>query len=281
MGARLLKRWTVLPLKDIIKINERLQSVEFFIKETDTRQAVINAVKQCGDIERLVSKIPMKKINPREVMQLAKGLQQVALIKNICAGVADNYLKRLSDGLNNCHFILDKILNEIIETPPVAAGKGNFIKQGIHEELDKLRSIASGGKEYLINIQQRESEATGIPSLKISFNNVFGYYLEVTNVHKNKVPAEWIRKQTLANAERYITPELKEYEEKITGSEEKILAIELEMYNNLLIALQDYIAALQANGNIIAVLDCLCCFAENALRFNYKNRNCITDYNWN
>ncbi|NJE06653.1 DNA mismatch repair protein MutS, partial [Thermococcus sp. M36] len=227
-------------------------------------------IKQCGDIERLVSKIPMKKINPREVMQLAKGLQQVAVIKNICATVANTYLRRLSDGLNNCSFILDKILNEIIETPPVAANKGNFIKQGVNQELDKLRNIASGGKEYLINIQQRESEATGIPSLKISFNNVFGYYLEVTNVHKSKVPAEWIRKQTLANAERYITPELKEYEEKITGSEEKILAIELEMYNNLLIALQDYIAALQANGSIIAVLDCLCCFAENALRFNYK-----------
>ena len=270
MGARLLKRWTVLPLKDITKINERLNAVEFLIKETDARHTIINCIKQCGDVERLVSKIPMKKINPREVMQLAKGLQQIAIIKKLGSAVSNNYLKRLSDGLNNCSFMLDKILNEIIETPPIAANKGNFIKQNINTELDKLRSIASGGKEYLINIQQREIEATGIPSLKISFNNVFGYYLEVTNVHKDKVPTQWIRKQTLTNAERYITPELKEYEEKITGSEEKILAIELELYNNLLIALQDYIAALQTNGNIIAILDCLCCFAENALRFNYK-----------
>ncbi|MBS1643029.1 MAG: DNA mismatch repair protein MutS [Bacteroidetes bacterium] len=270
MGARLLKRWTVLPLKDITKINERLNAVEFLIKETDARHTIINCIKQCGDVERLVSKIPMKKINPREVMQLAKGLQQIAIIKKLGSAVSNNYLKRLSDGLNNCSFMLDKILNEIIETPPVAANKGNFIKQNINIELDKLRSIASGGKEYLINIQQREIEATGIPSLKISFNNVFGYYLEVTNVHKDKVPTQWVRKQTLTNAERYITPELKEYEEKITGSEEKILAIELELYNNLLIALQDYIAALQTNGNIIAILDCLCCFAENALRFNYK-----------
>ena len=212
----------------------------------------------------------MKKINPREVMQLAKGLQQTALIKNICESSSNAYLKRLGDGLNTCHFILEKIITEIVETPPIAANKGGVIKEGVHQELDELRKIASGGKDYLINIQQRESEKTGISSLKISFNNVFGYYLEVTNLHKNKVPSDWIRKQTLANAERYITPELKEYEEKITGAEDKILAIESELYDQLLIALQDYIAPIQINGNIIAIIDCLICFAENALKFNYK-----------
>jgi len=270
MGARLLKRWTVMPLKDIKKINERLDTVEYLIKETDERHLLSQYIKHCGDIERLVSKIPMKKINPREVMQLAKGLQQTVLIKDICESSSNIYLKRLGDGLNTCHFILEKILNEIIDTPPVAANKGNVIKESVHKELDELRKIASGGKDYLINIQQREAERTGINSLKISFNNVFGYYLEVTNIHKNKVPADWIRKQTLANAERYITPELKEYEEKITGAEDKILAIELELYDQLLIALQDYIAPIQINGNIIAIIDCLICFAENAIKFNYK-----------
>lgn len=270
MGARLLKRWTVLPLKDIKKINERLDVVEILIKETEARHNLSQYIKHCGDIERLVSKIPMKKINPREIMQLAKGLQQTALIKTICESSSNSYLKRLGDGLNTCHFILEKILNEIVETPPVAANKGGTIKEGVHKELDELRKIASGGKDYLINIQQRESEKTGISSLKISFNNVFGYYLEVTNIHKHKVPQDWIRKQTLANAERYITPELKEYEEKITGAEDKILAIELELYDQLLIALQDYIQPIQTNGNIIAIIDCLICFAENALKFNYK-----------
>ncbi len=270
MGARLLKRWTVLPLKDIKKINERLDVVEILIKETEARHHLSQYIKHCGDIERLVSKIPMKKINPREIMQLAIGLQQTALIKNVCESSSNSYLKRLGDGLNTCHFILEKIINEIVETPPVAANKGGVIKEGVHKELDELRKIASGGKDYLINIQQRESEKTGISSLKISFNNVFGYYLEVTNLHKNKVPADWIRKQTLANAERYITPELKEYEEKITGAEDKILAIELELYDMLINALQDYIAPIQINGNIIAIIDCLICFAENALKFNYK-----------
>ncbi len=270
MGARLLKRWILMPLKDITKINERLNVVEFFIKETDNRHKLIHAIKQCGDVERLVSKIPLKKINPREIIQLAKGLQQVSVIKNICSTANNTYLQRLADGLNNCQIILQKILQEIEELPPIAANKGNLIKANVHNDLDELRKIASGGKEYLINIQQREAEATGIPSLKIGFNNVFGYYLEVTNVHKNKVPNSWIRKQTLANAERYITPELKEYEEKITGAEEKILAIELEIFDKLLLALQDYIAPIQVNGNIIAVLDCLICFAENALKYNYK-----------
>jgi DNA mismatch repair protein MutS len=270
MGARLLRRWMIFPLKDVTKINERLDAVAFLILQTDLRRQLALAIKTCGDIERLVSKIPMKKINPREVIHLAKGLQQTEIIKQACTASVNPYLQRLADALNGCHYIVEKILAEINEAPPVAANKGGVIKEGIHEELDQLRNIATGGKEFLVNIQQRESEKTGISSLKISFNNVFGYYLEVTNVHKNKVPAEWIRKQTLANAERYITPELKEYEEKITGAEDKILAIELGLYDKLLLALQDYIAPIQVNGNILATLDCLICFAENAIQFNYK-----------
>lgn len=270
MGARLLKRWLVFPLKDVIRINERLDAVEQLILHTETRRQLSQTIKACGDIERLVSKIPAKKINPREVMHLAKGLQQTELIKQWCAGMTDPYLKRLGDGLNSCSLIVEKILAEISENPPVAANKGAVIKAGVNEELDQLRAIASGGKEYLVGIQQREAEKTGISSLKISFNNVFGYYLEVTNSHKNKVPADWLRKQTLANAERYITPELKEYEEKITGAEDKIMAIELELYDRLLLALQDYIGPLQVNGNILATLDCLACFAENAIQYQYK-----------
>lgn len=270
MGARLLKRWMVMPLKNLDKINERIDTVEYLIKDANNRVKLIQAIKQCGDIERLVSKIPFKKINPREVIQLAKSLQQVTLIKTICTEIQNTYLQRLAESLNSCSSILQKILAEIIEIPPVAAIKGGVIKEGIHSELDELRKIATGGKNYLINIQQREAEATGISSLKISFNNVFGYYLEVTNLHKNKVPPTWIRKQTLANAERYITPELKEYEEKITGAEEKIINIELDLYNKLLLTLQDYIAPIQVNGNIIAILDCLLCFAENAIKYKYK-----------
>jgi len=270
MGARMLKRWVVLPLKDITKINERLDTVEHFILQTDIRKQLAAAIKQCGDVERLVSKLPMKKINPREVLQLARGLQQVEQIKLQLSVSNNQYLKRLADALNPCHFIVEKIIAEINEATPIAVNKGSVINQGINATLDELRQIASGGKEYLLNIQQREVEATGISSLKISFNNVFGYYLEVTNIHKNKVPPEWIRKQTLANAERYITPELKEYEEKIMGAEDKMLAIELDLYDKLLLALQDYIAPIQVNGNILAILDCMLCFAENALQFNYK-----------
>ncbi len=270
MGARLLRRWIVLPLRDQQKINERLEAVSYLIKETDLRKQLQPWIKQCGDVERLVSKIPLKKINPREVLHLAKGLQQVELIQEACKKADNPYLLRLADAINPCHFIQQKILNEIQENPPAMVNKGDVIKAGIHAELDELRSIASGGKEYLVRIQQAEAERTGISSLKIGFNNVFGYYLEVTNSHKDKVPADWIRKQTLTNAERYITPELKQYEEKITGAEEKILRIESELYDQLLLALQDYIAAIQINGHVLAVLDCLCCFADNAIRFNYK-----------
>ena len=270
MGARLLKRWMIMPLNNIAKINERLNTVEFFVKEIDLRNKMLQFIKQAGDVERLASKVPLKKINPREVLQVARGLQQTASIKQLCVHADNDYLKRLGDSLNPCTYILDKIIKEINENPPALANKGGTIAAGINEELDALRKISSGGKEYLIELQQKEALSTGISSLKISFNNVFGYYLEVTNLHKPKVPDTWIRKQTLANAERYITPELKEYEEKIIGAEDKILQIELRLFEELLNELQDYIAPMQVNGHVMAVLDCLGCFANNALHFNYK-----------
>ncbi len=269
MGARLMRRWMVLPLKDIERINERLEAVQSFILETDLRKQLQSLIKQSGDVERLVAKLPLKKINPREILHLAKGLGFAEQIKELCKTSSNTYLKRLSDTINPCHYIAEKILNEIVDNPPVMISKGDVIKEGVHAELDELRRIAHHSKEFLLEIQQRESEATGIPSLKIAFNNVFGYYLEVTNTHKNKVPAEWTRKQTLANAERYITPELKVYEEKITGAEEKILKIETELFEKLLIELQEYIGPIQTNGQVMAILDCICCFAENALQYKY------------
>ena len=270
MGARLLKRWIIFPLKDIIKINERLELVEFLIKETDLRNKLTQHIKHCGDIERLVSKIPMKKINPREVLQLARGLEQVTAIKQLCSSSSNEYLKRLGDALNPCPYIAEKIFKEIVDNPPAVAAKGGMINSGISNELDELRKISQSGKEYLVQLQQKEIERTGINSLKIGFNNVFGYYLEVTNLHKNKVPPEWMRKQTLANAERYITPELKDYEEKITGAEDKILQLELQLYELLLNELFGYLAPVQNNGNIVAILDCLSCFASNAIQYQYK-----------
>jgi DNA mismatch repair protein MutS len=280
MGARLLKRWIIFPLKDIHKINERLELVEFFIKETDLRNKIVQAVRLCGDIERLVSKIPMKKINPREVLQLARGLKQVETIKQLCLASTNEYLKRLGDALNPCPYIADKIFKEIVENPPALAVKGNMMNSGVRDELDELRAIAHNGKEYLTRLQQKEAEETGISSLKIGFNNVFGYYLEVTNSHKNKVPAAWMRKQTLANAERYITPELKDYEEKIIGAEEKILKLELELYELLLNELADYLAPVQVNGNIVAILDCMCCFAQNAIQYKYKKPQLHDGESW-
>ncbi len=201
---------------------------------------------------------------------MAKGLKLVEQIKELCGISTNEYLKRLGDSLNPCKYISEKIFKEIIENPPVAASKGNIIAKGINEELDELKDIVSNGKEHLLKLQQKETEATGISSLKIGFNNVFGYYLEVTNTHKDKVPETWIRKQTLANAERYITPELKEYEEKIMGAEDKILQLEQNIFEQLLNELQDYIAPMQLNGHVMAVLDCLICFANNAIQFKYK-----------
>lgn len=269
MGARLLKRWTVMPLKEEQRINERLNLVEFFIREVDLRNKMTNHIRQCGDIERLVSKIPMKKINPREILQLARGLDQVNTMIGLCSNVTNDYLKRLADALNPCQFIYRRILDQLVDNPPVVANKGGIIREGVSKELDELREIASGGKQYLVALQQKELESTGISSLKIGYNNVFGYYLEVTNSHKSKVPDRWMRKQTLANAERYITPELKEYEEKIVGAEEKIISIEAELFERLLLELQDYISPMQINGNILAVIDCIMCFAGNAVLYNY------------
>lgn len=270
MGARLLKRWVLFPLISIHKINERLELVEVLIKEPDLRNSLVQAIKQAGDVERLVAKIPIKKINPREVLQLARGLKQVQLVKDLCIAHANDYLQRIGDALNPCPVIAEKIFKEIVENPPATIAKGGAIAAGIHTELDELRNISQSGKAYLARLQAVEAEKTGITSLKIGFNNVFGYYLEVTNSHKSRVPESWMRKQTLANAERYITPELKEYEEKITGAEEKILTLELQLYDQLLNGLFDYLQALQTNGNLLAVLDCLCCFAYNAIHYQYK-----------
>jgi len=279
MGARLLKRWLIFPLRDIHQINERLDVVEYFIKENDLAKDLTYHLKQTGDLERLVSKIPLKKINPREVMSLAKALQQVCGVKTILEKVAHPYLAKLAMTMDGCNDILDRILREVTETPPILVSKGDVIQNGIHTELDGLRKIARSGKDYLLQIQQKESEITGIPSLKIAFNNVFGYYLEVTNAHKNKVPDTWIRKQTLANAERYITPELKEYEEKIVGAEEKILALEAQLFEELLSALQPFIKPIQLNAQVMARIDCLLSFANNAVQFKYRRPNITEGFN--
>ena len=270
MGARLMKRWMLMPLKEITPIRERLDLVEFFIREPTLRSQLIHHIKLCGDMERMLSRIPSKKINPREVLHLGRGLLEILNIMHLCKECKEPYLKRLTALLNPCLLMADQILAELVENPPALAHKGNLIRPGVNEELDKLRKIASGGKQYLADMQQKESLITGISSLKISFNNVFGYYLEVTNSHKNKVPESWIRKQTLTNAERYITPELKEYEEKITGAEEKIQLIESDIYDKLILTLRDFIAPIQVNCSVIASLDCLLCFAVNAIHLNYK-----------
>ena len=269
MGARLLRRWMVLPLKDVERINERLNAVTALIEVDEARKQLQQWIKSCGDVERLVSKLPLKKINPREVQHLAKGLKQVEKIKAWTAESSNPLLKRLSDVLNPCMAMADTILETLIENPPALASKGNVIKDGVNETLDELRRLVHHSKEYLLAIQQRESENTGIPSLKIGFNNVFGYYLEVTHVHRSKVPDNWIRKQTLTNAERYITPELKEYEEKIMGAEEKMIKLETELFEHILLSLQEYIAPIQSNGQTLAIIDCLACFADNAVQLRY------------
>jgi DNA mismatch repair protein MutS len=270
MGGRLLKRWILLPIIDMVKINERLDAVEELIRNPEEKETVWQNIKHCGDIERLVSKIPSGKINPREMKQLARGLHLVEEIKKVLSSSTDPYLAKMASNLDYCPVIREKIQQCIVENPPVLAGKGGLIASGIHAELDDLRNISTTGKEYLLLIQQKEIERTGISSLKIGYNNVFGYYLEVTHSHKQKVPAEWIRKQTLTNAERYITPELKEYEEKITGAEEKIISIEAEIFNQLIRDLHDYILPLQTNGHILAVVDCLSCFAHDAVHYHYR-----------
>ncbi len=269
MGARLLKRWLLMPLCDRKSIEERLNLVTFFIKNIDLKNNIIPHIKQCGDIERLVSKIPPKKINPREVIQLAKGLEQIIQIRQLTTDCGNDYLHQLSERLDGCEPLLLRINQTIIENPPAVAAKGGVIREGINEELDKLRNIATNGKQYLASLQQKEADATGISSLKIGFNNVFGYYLEVTNAHKSKVPETWLRKQTLTNAERYITPELKEYEEQITGAEDKIFTIEQAIYDELITAMMEYILAMQTNGQILAIIDCITNFANIALQYQY------------
>lgn len=270
MGARLLKRWIVFPLKDSQKINERLDVTEHIIVQADLRNKLLHAMRQCGDMERLVSKIPLKKINPRELLQLARALAQVQVIKDLCLAAENAYLKRMGDVLNPCTYMAEKINRYITENPPALAVKGGFINKAVHHELDQLRTISFDGKQYLLDLQAKEAERTGISSLKISYNNVFGYYLEVTNAHKSKVPEDWMRKQTLANAERYITPELKQYEETITGAEEKILELELKLLEELIHELMDFLSCIQLNAQIVAALDCHTAFAHNALQYKYK-----------
>ena len=277
MGARLLKRWMLMPLNDIQAICDRLALVEFFIKEPELRPQLMDQISACGDMERMLSRVPSKKINPRELLQLGRGLGEVGQIKLRCINSTNPHLQKLVDGLDPCEQMADQILHELAEMPPALAQKGNIFRPGIDPALDELRSMAANGKQWLAELQRKESLNTGISSLKISFNNVFGYYLEVTHSHKHKVPETWIRKQTLTNAERYITPELKEYEEKITGAEEKILSIELSRYDNLLVALQEYIGRIQANCAILATMDCLLCFAGNAIHHNYKKPEISAD----
>ena len=269
MGARLLKRWLLMPLNQPDQIHERLDTVSQWVNLPEQRSEIIQHIKPIGDLERLAAKVPLKKINPREVMQLARGLSHVKEIKAICSRIDHPHLKRLSDALNPCDYLFDKINATLVDQPPVQINKGGLIRNGIHDELDELRTISSGGKQYLIELQQKEAQETGISSLKISYNNVFGYYLEVTNIHKSKVPQTWIRKQTLANAERYITPELKTYEEKILGAEDKIIMIEQQLFTNLLNELLDYISPLQVNASILATLDCLTGFAHLAIQHRY------------
>jgi DNA mismatch repair protein MutS len=269
MGARLLKRWMLMPLVDLVKINERLDLTEQIIANEDWRLKVLQNIKSCGDIERLVSKLPSKKLGPREMLQLAKGLEQINVIKNHAIEIDDAYLSRLADNLNGCAFIKEKIFKQITEEAPAQTSKGGYIAHGVNQDLDHYRSLSTGGKNVLVEIQQREIVNTGISSLKIGFNNVFGYYLEVSNTHKQKVPGDWIRKQTLTNGERYITPELKEYEEKIMGAEDKIAQLEAMIYDQLLNELQEYILPMQKNAQVVAILDCICSFAFNANKFNY------------
>jgi len=270
MGARLMRRWLMFPLQDPRRIHERLDTVEFYIKDQDLAKALTQLIKQVGDMERIVARIPLRKISPREVLQLARGLQCIEDVKHLCAATKDVWTGRIAEQLNPCPSIREKILRTLVENPPALANKGGLILSGVHAELDELRLISTSGKEYLLQIQQREIEQTGIPSLKISFNNVFGYYLEVTHTHKHKVPETWIRKQTLTNAERYITPELKEYEQKIMGAEEKILSLEMQLFEQLLQDLQEYMNPMQLNAQLIAQLDCITSFAHLALRNRYR-----------
>lgn len=261
MGARLLKKWIVMPLKDKKSIEERLNVVDYFYQNTELRDQLIQHIKQIGDLERLISKIGLQRANPREIVQLKRGLYAIEELKKLTHVEDAIALNVISEQLNPCFLIRDQLEKEVKEDPPVNISKGNVIADGVNEELDELRKLAYGGKDLLLGIQKREAEKTGIPSLKIGFNNVFGYYLEVTNTHKDKVPEEWVRKQTLVNAERYITEELKKYEEQILGAEEKIQVLEAKIYAELLLDVAEYIKPIQLNAQLVAKLDVLLNFA--------------------
>ena len=269
MGARLLKRWLVFPLKDEKPINDRLNVVEYFFRQPEFKELVEEQLHLVGDLERIISIVAVGRVSPREVVQLKIALQAIEPIKNACLEADNASLNSIGEQLNLCLSIRSRIDKEINNDPPLLINKGGVVKEGVDPQLDELRKIAYSGKDYLLQIQQRESELTGIPSLKIAFNSVFGYYIEVRNIHKDKVPQEWIRKQTLVNAERYITQELKEYEEKILGAEDKILVLETKLYNELVLALAEFIPAIQINANQIARLDCLLSFANVAKMNNY------------
>lgn len=262
MGGRMLRRWMVFPLKEVSRINERLDIVEYFFKHPDFRQLIDEQLHRVGDLERIISKVAVGRVSPREVVQLKNALMAVQPIKGACQTADNDCLRRLGEQLNLCESLRDRIEKEITTDPPQLVSKGGVIADGYSPELDELRNISRGGKDYLLEIQQRETEKTGISSLKVGFNNVFGYYLEVRNTFKDKVPEGWIRKQTLAQAERYITPELKEYEEKILGADEKILELEARLFSELIVAMQEFIPQIQINANILAHIDCLLSFAK-------------------
>lgn len=275
MGARMLRRWMVFPLKEVKAINDRLAVVDYFFRDPDLKALLEEQLSLIGDLERIISKVAVGRVNPREVVQLKVALKAIEPLREAFLNSDEPSLKEIGERLNPCSLISERIEKEIQNDPPVLLNKGNTIKQGVNAELDELRQIAYSGKDYLLHIQQRESDATGISSLKISFNNVFGYYIEVRNAHKDKVPAEWIRKQTLVNAERYITQELKDYEEKILGAEEKILSFETSLYNDLVSSLIEYIPTIQINANLIARTDCLLSFAKVAQENKYIRPNVI------
>ena len=269
MGARLLRRWVLFPLKDVEQINRRLNVVEHFFKDTEAREQLKQQLETIGDLERLVSKVAVGRITPRELVQLRAALAAIEPIKRLCETSNCEVLRGIGEQLNLCQLIRDRIAREINPDAPNLLNRGNVISHGVNAELDELREISYSSKDYLLRLQQSESERTGIPSLKVAFNNIFGYYIEVRNTHKDKVPEEWIRKQTLVSAERYITPELKEYEEKILGAEEKIAIIETRLFNELVAAVTDYIPAIQLNSSLVAHLDCLCAFTRVAIENKY------------
>lgn len=270
MGSRLLKKWISLPLKDEKPITERLNVVEYFIKKTEVADLIRDSIREMGDLERVISKAAVGRIAPREIISLKNALSSLVHIKEGCEQSQEPTLQRLGEQINLCSRIRERIEREIVPEPSAQINKGGVIAKGVNSELDELRDIMHSGKEYLLNLQQRESERTGIPSLKVSFNNVFGYYIEVRNTHKDKVPPEWIRKQTLVSAERYITEELKEYEAKILGAEEKVLGIEQQLFDQLVFSLTEYVASIQLNANLVAQLDCLLSFASSAADYNYS-----------